>query len=74
MSHTPPASCPPTTEEHTDQHVSYHEHTDHKYVSNIRAGVPEAFDAFMEWDAQAMRNADNAIPLKYTELITMAGP
>lgn len=52
--------------------MSYHEHTDHKYARNIRAGVPEAFKAFMEWDALVMRNPDNEIPLKYAELMALA--
>lgn len=52
--------------------MSYHEHTDYKYARNIRAGVPEAFKAFMEWDAQVMRNPDNAIPFKYAELMALA--
>ncbi|WP_280438294.1 carboxymuconolactone decarboxylase family protein [Nocardia carnea] len=52
--------------------MSYHEHTDHQYAKNIRAGAPEAFKAFLAWDQQVLRGSDNAIPPKYAELMAVA--
>jgi AhpD family alkylhydroperoxidase len=52
--------------------MTYHEHTDLAYARNIRNGAPEAFKAFMEWDAQVMRGVGNAIGPKYAELMAVA--
>ena len=52
--------------------MAFHEHTDHKYARNIRNGAPEAFKAFVEWDAQVMRGSNNAIPPKYAELMAVS--
>lgn len=52
--------------------MTYHEHTDHQYSRQIRAGAPAAFNAFMAFDKQALRGENNVIPRKYGELIAVA--
>ncbi|WP_079585497.1 carboxymuconolactone decarboxylase family protein [Mycobacteroides abscessus] len=52
--------------------MSYHEHSDHQYARQIRAGAPAGFKAFMALDKEALRGASNTIPRKYSELIAIA--
>ncbi|MEV0537998.1 carboxymuconolactone decarboxylase family protein [Kitasatospora sp. NPDC050463] len=52
--------------------MSYHEHNDHQYAKNLRAGAPAAFKAFMAFDQEALSGAGKVIPRKYTELMAVA--
>ncbi|WP_416972188.1 carboxymuconolactone decarboxylase family protein [Streptomyces sp. 4F14] len=52
--------------------MSYHDHSDPKYVKNIRAGAPAAFKTFMAFNQEALSGADKVIPRKYTELMAVA--
>ncbi|MHA7179400.1 carboxymuconolactone decarboxylase family protein [Arthrobacter sp. MDB2-24] len=52
--------------------MTYHEHTDHKYLRNLRTGAPEAVKAFLNFDEEALRGSSKVIPRKTTELIAVA--
>lgn len=52
--------------------MTYHEHSDHKYAKQLRAGAPAAFEAFLNFDDKALRGENMAIPRKYAELIAVA--
>ncbi|MGW0828697.1 carboxymuconolactone decarboxylase family protein [Streptomyces sp. NPDC002845] len=52
--------------------MGYHEHTDHRYLRNLRKGAPEAVKAFMAFDQEALAGAGKVIPRKYTELMAVA--
>ncbi|MBZ9642250.1 carboxymuconolactone decarboxylase family protein [Streptomyces sp. PSKA30] len=52
--------------------MSYHDHSDHQYAKNIRAGAPAAFKAFLAFDQAALSGSDKVIPRKYTELMAVA--
>lgn len=52
--------------------MAYHEHTDHRYLRNLRNGAPEAAKAFLAFDDEALRGAGKVIPRKQTELMAVA--
>ncbi|MFD0371155.1 carboxymuconolactone decarboxylase family protein [Streptomyces sp. NPDC059071] len=52
--------------------MSYHDHDDHQYAKNLRAGAPGAFKALMAFDHEALSAAGKVIPRKYTELMAVA--
>jgi AhpD family alkylhydroperoxidase len=57
------------SQEHT---LSYHDHSDHQYAKNIRAGAPAAFKAFLAFDQEALAGSGKVVPRKYTELMAVA--
>ncbi|MFF2650171.1 carboxymuconolactone decarboxylase family protein [Streptomyces sp. NPDC058045] len=68
--HPPP---PPTrTRTAQEQRMTYHEHSDHQYAKDLRAGAPDAFKAFIGFDQAALSGSGKVIPRKYTELIAVA--
>ncbi|MFF9772718.1 carboxymuconolactone decarboxylase family protein [Streptomyces sp. NPDC013978] len=52
--------------------MSYHEHDDHQYAKNLRAGAPCAFKALTAFDHGSLPAGANVIPRKYTELMAVA--
>lgn len=52
--------------------MAYHEHTDQRYLRNLRAGAPEAVKAFLDFDQEALRGANKVISRKNTELMAVA--
>ncbi|MGW3564627.1 carboxymuconolactone decarboxylase family protein [Streptomyces sp. NPDC000941] len=52
--------------------MSYHDHNDHQYAKDLRAGAPAAFNALMAFDREALSGAGKVIPRKYTELVAVA--
>lgn len=59
-----------TNETPTLEH--YHDPSDMKFAKELRAGAPEAFAAFIQFDDAALRGPNKAIPRKYTELMALA--
>lgn len=51
---------------------TYHDPNDHKFAANLRRGAPEAFQAFLAFDKQAIRGKTKHIPQKYTELMALS--
>lgn len=52
--------------------MAFHEHTDSQFTRHLRAGAPEAFEAFLAFDHAAIASDSKVIPRKYTELIAVA--
>ena len=52
--------------------MAYHEHTDHRYLRNLRTGAPDAVKAFMAFDQEALNGANKVISRKNTELMAVA--
>ena len=52
--------------------MSYHEHNDHRFLRNLRAGAPEATKAFLAFDNEALSGETKVISRKYTELMAVA--
>lgn len=52
--------------------MAYHEHTDHRYLRNLRTGAPDAVKAFLAFDQEALNGANKVISPKNTELMAVA--
>lgn len=52
--------------------MTYHEHTDHRYLRNLRAGAPDTVKAFLAFDQEALKGAGKVISRKNTELMAVA--
>ncbi len=52
--------------------MSYHDHNDHQYAENLRAGAPAAFEALTAFGQEALSGAGKVIPRKYTVLMAVA--
>lgn len=52
--------------------MTYHEHTDHRYLRNLRKGSPEAVKAFLAFDQEALSGPTKVISRKNTELMAVA--
>ena len=50
----------------------YHDPDDKRFARDLRKSAPDAFNAFVEFDNQALRSANKVIPRKYTELMALA--
>ncbi|MFV0534870.1 MAG: carboxymuconolactone decarboxylase family protein [Cumulibacter sp.] len=51
--------------------TGYHDHSDVKYMRDIRKSAPREFDAWLNLD-KIVQIEDGAIPRKYRELIALA--
>jgi AhpD family alkylhydroperoxidase len=52
--------------------MAYHEHTDHRYLRNLRTGAPEAVKAFLAFDQEVLSGPSKVISRKNTELMAVA--
>ena len=52
--------------------MAYHEHTDHRYLRNLRAGAPEAVKSFLAFDQEVLNGPSKVISRKNTELMAVA--
>lgn len=52
--------------------MTYHEHTDHRYLRHLRAAAPDAVKSFLAFDQEALSGSGKVISRKNTELIAVA--
>lgn len=52
--------------------MGYHEHTDHRYLRNLRNAAPDAVKSFLTFDQEVLNGAGKVISRKNTELMAVA--
>ena len=52
--------------------MAYHEHTDHRYLRNLRTAAPDAVKSFLAFDQEVLNGANKVISRKNTELMAVA--
>ncbi|ABH00109.1 possible carboxymuconolactone decarboxylase (plasmid) [Rhodococcus jostii RHA1] len=52
--------------------MAYHEHTDHRYLRNLRTAAPDAVKSFLAFDQEVLNGASKVISRKNTELMAVA--
>lgn len=52
--------------------MGYHEHTDHRYLRNLRTAAPDAVKSFLAFDQEVLNGANKVISRKNTELMAVA--